>query len=52
MAWYKYSKLFRGRLKRGIPIGCNVESVAIRKDEIEASVELLEEVKAIIKKYS
>jgi len=43
---YKYGK------KRGIPIGCNVESVAIRKAEIEASIELLDEVKSIIKKYS
>lgn len=43
---YKYGK------KRGIPIGCNVESVAIRKAEIDASIELLDEVKSIIKKYS
>jgi len=40
---YKYGK------KKGIPIGCNIESIAIRKAEIEASVELLEEVKKIIK---
>jgi hypothetical protein len=26
---------------RGIPLGCNVESVSLRKEEIEASVELL-----------
>lgn len=47
-----FEELYTFGLKRGIPIGCNVESVAIRKDEIEASVELLQEVKAIIKKYS
>ena len=39
---YKYGK------KRGIPVGCNVESVAIRKAEIEASIELLDEIKKII----
>lgn len=29
---------------KGIPIGCNIESVAIRKVEIEASIELLKRV--------
>jgi len=43
---YKYGK------RKGIPIGCNIESVAIRKAEIEASVELLEEVRNIIKENS
>ena len=38
--------------KRGIPVGCNIESVAIRKAEIEASVELLHEVREIIKNNS
>jgi 5,10-methylenetetrahydrofolate reductase len=33
---------------KGIPIGCNVESVAIRKAEIDASIELLNEVKKIM----
>ncbi len=32
----------------GVPVGCNVESVAIRKVEIEASVTLLHHVKKII----
>ena len=32
--------------EKGIPIGCNIESVAIRKVEIEASIELLHRVKA------
>jgi 5,10-methylenetetrahydrofolate reductase len=27
-------------LSKGIPLGCNVESVSVRKEEIEASVEL------------
>jgi hypothetical protein len=47
-----FEELYKFGIKKGIPIGCNVESVAIRKAEIEASVELLNEVKAIIKKYS
>ena len=37
-------------LKKGIPIGANIESVSIRKDEIDASVELLENVKDILNK--
>ena len=50
----RLSKMFFEELyifgkKRGIPVGCNIESVAIRKEEIEASVELLEEVRKIIK---
>ncbi|WP_320033630.1 methylenetetrahydrofolate reductase [Halarcobacter sp.] len=47
-----FEELYTFGLKRGIPVGCNIESVAIRKAEIEASVELLEEVKAIIEKHS
>ncbi len=33
---------------KGIPLGCNVESVAIRKAEIDASIELLSEIKKIM----
>jgi hypothetical protein len=33
-----------------IPIGFNVESVAIRKEEIEASIELLKDIKGLMKK--
>ncbi len=33
--------------EKGIPIGCNIESVAIRKVEIDASIELLKRVRAI-----
>lgn len=32
--------------EKNIPIGFNIESVAIRKDEIEASIELLQKVKS------
>lgn len=31
--------------EKGIPIGCNIESVAIRKVEIDASIELLNRIK-------
>lgn len=34
--------------KRGIPVGCNVESVAVTKREIEASIGLLNSIKSII----
>ncbi len=47
-----FEELYKFGKKRGIPVGCNIESVAIRKAEIEASVELLEEVKRIIKDNS
>ncbi|MFT7372938.1 MAG: hypothetical protein ACI9T9_001632 [Oleiphilaceae bacterium] len=30
--------------EKGIPVGCNIESVAIRKIEVDASIELLERV--------
>ena len=30
--------------EKGIPIGCNIESVAVRKSEVEASIELLKRV--------
>lgn len=47
-----FEELFKFGKRKGIPVGCNIESVAIRKAEIEASVELLEEVKTIIKENS
>ena len=33
---------------KGIPIGCNVESVAIRKEEIDASITLLHDIQKIM----
>jgi hypothetical protein len=30
--------------RKGVPVGCNIESVAVRKVEVEASVELLRRV--------
>jgi len=37
-------------MDRQIPIGCNVESVSVRKVEIEASIEMVEKVREIMKK--
>lgn len=45
-----FEELYTFGTKKGLSIGCNVESVAIRKAEIEASIELLHEIKAIIEK--
>ncbi len=35
-------------LEKNIPIGYNIESVAVKKDEIEASIELVESVKKLM----
>jgi hypothetical protein len=35
---------------KNIPIGFNIESVAIRKEEIEASIELVKEIKGLLNK--
>ena len=37
---------------KGIPLGCSVESVSTRKVEIEASVELLKDIKSLLKEKS
>lgn len=47
-----FEELYKFGLKKGIPVGCNIESVAIRKAEIDASIELLHEVQEIIKNNS
>jgi len=36
---------------KNIPIGFNIESVSIRKEEIEASITLLKDIKLLMKKY-
>lgn len=43
-----FRELYEYGLKKGVPIGCNVESVSIRKVEIDASIELLGEIKRIM----
>jgi hypothetical protein len=40
-----FKELLDYSMDKKIPLGCNVESLAIRKDEIEASVYLVDEVK-------
>ena len=47
-----FEELFKFGIKKGIPIGCNIESVSIRKEEIDASIVLVHKIKAIIKKYT
>ncbi|CAG7622795.1 hypothetical protein PAESOLCIP111_02445 [Paenibacillus solanacearum] len=37
-------------LEKGIPVGCSVESVSTRKVEIEASIQLVKDIKSIIDK--
>lgn len=43
-----FAELFEFGLEKGIPIGCSVESVSTRKVEIDASVQLVNEIKAIM----
>lgn len=39
-----YRELAAFAAEKGVPVGCNVESVAVRKVEVEASIELLRRV--------
>lgn len=43
-----FKELHKYARKKNIPIGCNVESVAIRKEEIDASIELVSKIKEIL----
>ncbi|AGK95512.1 methylenetetrahydrofolate reductase [Clostridium pasteurianum] len=43
-----FEELLDFALDKGIPIGCNVESLSIRKVEIEASIQLVRDIKLII----
>jgi hypothetical protein len=45
-----FQELWQFAMDRQIPIGCNVESVSVRKVEIEASIEMVEKVREIMKK--
>ncbi|WP_034618491.1 methylenetetrahydrofolate reductase [Chitinibacter tainanensis] len=42
-----FAELLQYAAAKQIPIGCNVESVAIRKDEIEASLQLVRDIAAM-----
>jgi hypothetical protein len=45
-----FEELLDFGLQKGIPIGCSIESVSTRKIEIEASIELTRDIKAMIDK--
>lgn len=45
-----FEELLDFGIEKGIPIGCSVESVSTRKVEIEASIELVKDIKCIIDK--
>lgn len=45
-----YRELMDFSKEKGIPIGCNIESLSVRKVEIDASVFLLNEVRSIVGK--
>ncbi|MDT3425580.1 hypothetical protein J2Z22_001099 [Paenibacillus forsythiae] len=45
-----FAELLEFGLEKGIPVGCSVESVSTRKVEIEASVQLVKDIKAILDK--
>jgi hypothetical protein len=43
-----FSELLDFSIEKGIPIGCNIESVSVRKVEIEASIQLVNEIKSMM----
>lgn len=43
-----FEELFEFGLEKGIPIGCSVESVSTRKVEIEASVQMVKDIKVML----
>lgn len=43
-----FEELLDFALDKGIPIGCNIESLSVRKIEIEASIQLVRDIKLII----
>jgi 5,10-methylenetetrahydrofolate reductase len=45
-----FEELLDFAMDKGIPLGCSVESVSTRKVEIDASIQLLKEIQAIIRK--
>lgn len=44
-----FKELYEFGLEKGIPIGCSVESVSTRKVEIEASIQLVKDIKSYMK---
>jgi hypothetical protein len=47
-----FNELLDFSMEKGIPIGCNVESVSVRKVEIETSIRLVNDIKSILKSNS
>lgn len=45
-------ELMEYAMEKKIPIGCNIESVSIRKVEIDASIQLVDEIRAIFEKLN
>lgn len=43
-----FEELFEFGLEKGIPIGCSVESVSTRKVEIEASIQMVKDIKVML----
>jgi len=43
-----FAELYEFAKEKNIPLGCNVESVSLRKEEIDASVEMVQRVKEIL----
>lgn len=43
-----FTELMDFSVEKGIPIGCNIESVSVRKVEIEASIRLVKDIKSIL----
>jgi hypothetical protein len=44
-----FQEIFDFALEKKIPIGCNIESVSVRKTEIEASIQLVNDIRGILK---
>ncbi len=47
-----FTELLDFSMEKEIPIGCNIESVSVRKVEIEASICLVNDIKSILASYS
>ncbi|PWW04879.1 methylene-tetrahydrofolate reductase-like protein [Paenibacillus cellulosilyticus] len=45
-----FEELYEFGLEKGIPIGCSVESVSTRKVEIEASIQMVKDIKVMLDK--
>ncbi|MBB3112766.1 hypothetical protein FHS18_004868 [Paenibacillus phyllosphaerae] len=45
-----FEELLDFGIEKGIPVGCSVESVSTRKVEIEASIQMVSDIKAMIEK--